>query len=46
VLPQKVEWDTLGQVIRKAREKLPYPRGASEECGTAEYREVLASNCL
>jgi hypothetical protein len=21
----RVEWDTLGQVIRKARERLPYP---------------------
>jgi hypothetical protein len=22
-----VEWDALGQVIKKAREKLPYPKG-------------------
>jgi hypothetical protein len=27
----RVEWDALGQVIRKARERLPYPKGASEE---------------
>jgi hypothetical protein len=26
----RVEWDTLGQVIRKARERLPYLKGASE----------------
>jgi hypothetical protein len=26
-----LEWDTLGQVIRKARERLPYPKGASGE---------------
>jgi hypothetical protein len=25
----RVEWDTLGQVIRKARERLPYLKGAS-----------------
>jgi hypothetical protein len=31
-----VEWDALGQVIRKARERLPYPKGASGE--------VLGSN--
>jgi hypothetical protein len=42
----RVEWDTLGQVIRKARERLPYPKGASEECVAADYREVLVSNCL
>jgi hypothetical protein len=23
----RVEWDTLGQVIRKARERLPYLKG-------------------
>jgi hypothetical protein len=23
----RVEWDSLGQVIRKARERLPYPKG-------------------
>jgi hypothetical protein len=22
-----VEWDAFGQVIRKARERLPYPKG-------------------
>jgi hypothetical protein len=27
----RVEWDALGQVIRKARERLPYPKGASWE---------------
>jgi hypothetical protein len=27
----RVEWDALGQVIRKARERLPYPKGASVE---------------
>jgi hypothetical protein len=26
-----MEWDALGQVIRKAREIIPYPKGASEE---------------
>jgi hypothetical protein len=26
---RRVEWDTLGQVIRKARERLPYPKGQS-----------------
>jgi hypothetical protein len=27
----RVEWDTIGQVIRKARERLPYPKGPSGE---------------
>jgi hypothetical protein len=27
----RVEWDALGQVIRKGRERLPYPEGASGE---------------
>jgi hypothetical protein len=27
----RVEWDALGQLIRKARERLPYPKGASVE---------------
>jgi hypothetical protein len=27
----RVEWDTLGQVIRKARERLPYLKGASRD---------------
>jgi hypothetical protein len=27
----RVEWDTLGQEIRKARERLPYLKGASGE---------------
>ena len=42
----RVEWDALGQVIMKARERLPYPEGASEEASLLEYREVLGSNCL
>jgi hypothetical protein len=37
----RVECDTLGQLIRKARERLPYTKGASEDCVAAEYREVL-----
>jgi hypothetical protein len=41
----RVEWDALGQVIRKARERLPYPKGASGEAPLLEYREVLRSNC-
>jgi hypothetical protein len=40
-----VEWDTIGQVIRKARERLPYLKGASREASLLEYREVLGSNC-
>jgi hypothetical protein len=27
----RMEWDTLGQVIRKARERLPYLKGTSVE---------------
>jgi hypothetical protein len=27
----RVEWDTLGHVIRKDRERLPYLKGASKE---------------
>jgi hypothetical protein len=27
----RVEWDALGQVIRKANERLPYSKGASGE---------------
>ena len=40
-----MEWDALGQVIKKARERLPYPKGVSgvEEC---RCREVLGSDCL
>jgi hypothetical protein len=41
----RVEWDALGQVTRKARERLPYPKGASGEASLLEYREVLGSNC-
>ena len=42
----RVEWDALGHVIRKARERLPYPKGASKECVSVEYREVLGSNYM
>jgi hypothetical protein len=42
----RVEWDALGQVIRKPRERLPYPEGASREVSLLEYREVFGSNCL
>jgi hypothetical protein len=42
----RVEWGALGQVIRKAREALPYPEGASAEASLLEYREVLGSNYL
>jgi hypothetical protein len=41
----RVEWDALGHVIRKARERLPYPKGVSGEASLREYREVLGSNC-
>jgi hypothetical protein len=41
-----VEWDILGQLIRKARKRLPYPKGASGECVDAEYREILGLNYL
>jgi hypothetical protein len=27
----RVEWDALAQVISKARERIPYPKGASGE---------------
>jgi hypothetical protein len=40
----RVEWDALGQVIRKARERLPYSKGASGEASLLEYREVLGLN--
>jgi hypothetical protein len=42
----RVEWDALGQVIRKARVRLPYPEVASGEALLLENREVLGSNCL
>jgi hypothetical protein len=41
----RVEWDALGQVIRRARERLPYLKGASGEASLLEYREVLGLNC-
>jgi hypothetical protein len=37
----RVEWNTLGQIIRKARERLPYSKRASGECVAAEHREVV-----
>jgi hypothetical protein len=40
----RVEWDALGQVIRKARERLPYPGRGKREASLLEYREVLTSN--
>jgi hypothetical protein len=42
----RVEWDALGQVIRKPRETLPYLKRASGEVLPVEYREVLGLNCL
>jgi hypothetical protein len=42
----RVEWDALGQVIRKARKRLPYLKGASGECVATEYRKVLGLNYL
>jgi hypothetical protein len=42
----RVEWDALGQVIRTARERLPYPGRGKRGGVAAEYREVLGSNCL
>jgi hypothetical protein len=27
----RVEWNALGQLIRKPSERLPYPKGASRE---------------
>jgi hypothetical protein len=42
----RVEWDALGQVIRKARERLPYPVRGKWGGVVVEYREVLGSNCL
>jgi hypothetical protein len=42
----RVERDTPGQVIRKARERLSYPKGASGEHVATEYREVLGSGYL
>jgi hypothetical protein len=42
----RVEWDALGQVIRKARERLPYPGRGKRGGVAAEYMEVLGSNCL
>jgi hypothetical protein len=42
----RVEWDALGQIIRKVRERLPYPGRGKQGGVAAEYREVLGSNCL
>jgi hypothetical protein len=40
----RVEWDTLGQVIRKAREILPYPKGASGEASLQIIGRSLGRN--
>jgi hypothetical protein len=42
----RVEWDALGQVIRKARERLPYPVRGKRGGVAAVYREVLEPNYL
>jgi hypothetical protein len=42
----RVEWDVLDQVIRKARERLPYPVKGKRGGVAAQYREILGSNCL
>jgi hypothetical protein len=42
----RVEWDALDQVIRKARERLPYLVRGKRGGVATEYREVLGSNCL
>jgi hypothetical protein len=42
----RVEWVALGHVIRRARERLPYPEWASGEASLLDYREVLGANCL
>jgi hypothetical protein len=36
-----VEWDALGHVIRKARERLPYPGRGKRGGVVVEYMEVL-----
>jgi hypothetical protein len=42
----RVEWDALGQVTRKATERLPYPVRGKWRGVVVDYREVLGSNCL
>jgi hypothetical protein len=42
----RVEWYALGQVIRKARERLPYSVRGKRGGAVVEYREVLGSNYL
>jgi hypothetical protein len=37
----RVEWDTLGQVIRKSRERLPYLKGASGEASLQSIGRFL-----
>jgi hypothetical protein len=37
----RVEWDALGQVIRKARERFPYSKGASGEASLQSIRRSL-----
>jgi hypothetical protein len=39
VLPRG--WDALGQVIRKARERLPYLKGASEQASLQSIGRFL-----
>jgi hypothetical protein len=40
-----VEWDALGQVIRKARGEITLPERGKRGGVVVEYREVLGSNC-
>jgi hypothetical protein len=37
----RVEWDALGQEIRKARERLPNPKGASGEASLQSIGRFL-----
>ena len=41
-----IHQDAVGQVIRKASERLPYPVRGKRGGVAVEYREVLGSNCL
>jgi hypothetical protein len=40
----KVEWNGLGQVIRKARERLPYPKGVSGEASLQSIGRFSGQN--
>jgi hypothetical protein len=43
----RMEWDTLGQVIRKARGRLPYMKGASKEVSLQSIGRFLSQTvCL